>query len=61
MMGAAIAFLASPLGISLVTSAPQLVAELIGIWHKEGKITTQEIADYIASQIPGDVLVPKKT
>ncbi len=59
-MPAVLAFFASPVGIALVSVVPTIIEDVIRILHQQGKINPQEIVDYIASQIPGDVLVPKK-
>ena len=38
--------------LALVQEAPVLAAQLLNIWHKQGKVTAQEIADFIATQWP---------
>ena len=43
---------ASALLLALLAEAPTLVAQLIVIWHKQGKVTTDEIAAWLGSQWP---------
>lgn len=54
------AFIETPLGQAIILAIPTFVQDVIGIWHKEGKITTVEIAEYLADQKTFDELVPKK-
>lgn len=34
---------------ALITEAPLLVAQIIGILHKQGKVTAEEILDFVNS------------
>ena len=54
------AFIETPVGQAVLAAIPTLVTDVIGIWHKTGVLTTQEVADYLASQQAFDALVPKK-
>jgi hypothetical protein len=47
-------------GQALVALVPTLIEDVIGIWHKDGTVTDQDIIAYIASQKSFDSLVPKK-
>lgn len=38
---------------ALIQEAPQLVAQIIGILHKQGKITPEEVVAFIDSFDPG--------
>lgn len=58
MIAAIIAFLESPLGIALITSAPKLVEEIISILHQTGHVTTAELTAYATSSPSGESLVP---
>ena len=49
-MTGVLAILNSPLVLALIPVVPNLVASIIAIWHKQGKVTDQEIADYLAAQ-----------
>lgn len=44
------AFLATPLGLSLAAEVPDLIGKIIGIWVKKGLVTPEEIADYVSAQ-----------
>jgi hypothetical protein len=55
-----LAFVATPVGQALVALVPTLIEDVIGIWHKDGTVTDQDIIAYIASQKSFDSLVPKK-
>jgi len=55
-----LAFIETPVGQALIALVPTLVTDVIGIWHKNGTITSEDIAAYIASQKSFDSLVPKK-
>lgn len=59
-LAALMAFVESPVGAAIVAEVPTLVTDVIGIWHKSGVLTTQMVADYLASAQAFDVLVPKK-
>ena len=45
-----LALLSSPLVAALIPVIPGLTTSLIGIFHKQGKITTDEVASYLAAQ-----------
>lgn len=55
-----LAFIETPIGQSLLKVVPTLVEDVIGIWHKNGIVTSQDIVEYIASQKSFDELVPKR-
>ena len=54
------AFIETPAGAAAVAAIPTLAGDIISIWHKSGVLTTQMIADYLATQQAFDTLVPKK-
>jgi hypothetical protein len=56
-----VAFIETPVGQALVAVVPTLIQDVIGIWHKDGTITSADIVAYIAAQKSFDSLVPKKT
>lgn len=60
LIASLVAFLGTPAGVALVAAIPTLAGDIISIWHKSGAVTTQDIADYIASGKSFDALVPKK-
>lgn len=60
-LAALLAFIETPAGGAILAEVPTLITDVIGIWHKSGLLTTQMIADYLASQQAFDALVPKKT
>lgn len=53
---AVVGFLLSPTGQALIggiiSEAPELVGKLLGIWHKQGAVSTQEIATFLAGWVP---------
>lgn len=55
-----VAFLETPLGQALVSVVPTLLQDVIGIWHKNGTVSTQDIVDYVSSQKSFDALVPQR-
>ena len=54
------AFVQTPVGSALLAEIPTLVTDVIGIWHKSGALTTQMVADYLASAPAFNTLVPQK-
>lgn len=60
LLASLMAFLATPAGQALVAVVPTLAGDIIAIWHKSGAITTEDLANYLATSKPFDVLVPKK-
>ncbi len=54
------AFIETPLGKAILSAIPTLVNDVVTIWHQNGTVTTQNVADYLASQQAFDVLVPKR-
>lgn len=51
-----IAFLGTPAGQAMIgalmTEAPALFGKLLGIWHKQGLVSAEEIAGFISSYKP---------
>lgn len=51
-----VAFLTTPGGQALVgailAEAPELVGKLLGIWHKQGLVSAEEIAEFLAGWKP---------
>jgi hypothetical protein len=56
-----LSFISTPLGQALVKAVPTLISDVIGIWHKSGTITSDDIVNYVASQKSFEALVPKRT
>lgn len=60
LLAALMAFLSTPLGSAIGAEIPDLAGKLVGIWTKNGKLTPQEIADYVEAQwLDPDSLVHK--
>ena len=38
--------------ILILAESPKLAVQLMAIWHKQGKVTTEEIAAFIAEKWP---------
>ena len=57
---ALLAFIETPVGSALLAKIPTLVTDVIGIWQKSGALTTQMVADYLASQQAFDTLCPQR-
>jgi hypothetical protein len=60
VIAALVAFIESPAGAAVIAVMPNLVNDVISIWHTQGVLTPQAIADYLKSQQAFDTLVPKK-
>lgn len=50
LLTALFAFSETPLGKALFAVIPDLAGKVIAIWTKAGKVTAEEIADYIEAQ-----------
>jgi hypothetical protein len=57
---ALIAFIETPTGSALLAKIPTLVTDVIGIWQKSGVLTTQMVADYLASAPAFATLCPQR-
>ena len=38
--------------IALIGEAPKLAVQVLSIWHQQGKLTPEEIANFITAQWP---------
>lgn len=60
LLASLMAFIETPVGSALLAEVPTLIQDVIGIWHKNGVLTTQMVADYLATAPTFDQLSPKK-
>jgi hypothetical protein len=56
-----LAFIDTPLGKAIIAVIPTFVNDVVAIWHQNGTIKTQDVADYLASQKAFDTLCPPKS
>lgn len=57
-----LAFFATPLGQAIAAEIPGYVGKVIAIWVRKGRVSEEELADYIAEQWldPASLIHPKK-